>query len=161
MRRLVAVGVVVATLTLAASTADWALALAAGAIGALWLAGLWRGWPWVATIGLAGVVSLAALGAWRQMPTLAALTAACVGVIAWDLDGFARRLWAAGRVEARERLVRAHLRRLLVAAGLGWAAGALALGVRVRLSFGWALLLGLLAIACLWRVMAWVRGETP
>jgi thiosulfate reductase cytochrome b subunit len=84
--------------------------------------------------------------------TLAALAA-------WDLDHFERRLRTAQRVEAQGALIRAHLRRLSIVAGLGLTLGGIALSVQVEITFGWALLLGLLAFLALSGVIAFGQRE--
>jgi hypothetical protein len=50
-----------------------------------------------------------------------------------------------------------HLQRLAVVAGLGLGLGWLALGIRVQLSLGWAIILSLLAIIGLSRVLG-IKG---
>ena len=53
---------------------------------------------------------------------------------------------AAGRFDDAPGLERRHIRRLLVVAAIGGVLGAIGLGLRVRLSFGLALLLATLAM---------------
>ena len=67
-------------------------------------------------------------------------------LVAWDLDQFAQRMRVAGRVDGAPELERRHIRRLLIVAAIGGVLGAIGLGLRVRLSFGLALLLAALAM---------------
>lgn len=159
MKWLIAASIGLAALILAAAlSAAWPLAALALALGAIWLGGAWRGWRWAATLGLAGALGLGAVGALLRLPALALLTSACLALIAWDLDGFARRLAGASRAADADALTRAHVGRLLAVVAAAWALAAAAVSARVGLGFDWALLLGALAILGLWRVMRWRRA---
>jgi len=76
---------------------------------------------------------------WMLGGTVAAISA-------WDLDCFGRSLRAAQRVEGRYRLERNHLLWLLLVDLLGLLLAMAPLAVRLEIGFGWAMLLGLLAI---------------
>jgi len=73
-----------------------------------------------------------------------------VGVVAalaaWDLGHFARRLRGAGVITHPAELTHAHLRRLATVVATGLLLGGIALGIRVELTFGWAMLTAALAI---------------
>ena len=151
----------VATLALAISYAGQALWAGAGlsaAIGLLWLAGQWRGANWVADACLAGWVGLAAVGAWQGLAGGWMLLSVVAALAAWDLAHFAERLRGAGHVASRAELTRAHLTRLAIVAGIGFLLGGIALGVRLELTFGWALLVAALAIYSLSRLLGAGRG---
>ena len=81
------------------------------------------------------------------------LSGLIAALAAWDLHHFDMRLRAAGAIAPPEGLERAHLRRLALVAGAGLLFGAIALGVRFELTFGWALLVGALAIIGLSRLL--------
>jgi hypothetical protein len=160
VRLLAAASVIFAALALAAgyaANADRVGSALGVALGLLWLAGLWRGWGWVASPALACLAGLAALGALQGLSAAWMLAGAVAALAAWDLDRFARRLRAAGHVVGAADMARAHLRRLLLVAGLGLSIGGAALAVQVRLSFGWALLGGAIAILSLSRVFGFLR----
>ena len=89
---------------------------------------------------------MAAIGVWLALALPVLLASQVAALAAWDLDRFAQRLRGAWRVEAEALLMRAHLQRLLAVTGLRLVLSAVALGVQVPLSFGWALLLGAVAI---------------
>lgn len=157
------IGIALAVLVLAAGYAVralWPWALGSVAIGGLWVAGQQRGWGWTATPGMVGLVGLTAAGIFLGLPALWMLACATAALVAWDLSHFAQRLSEAGRVEDAAALQRAHLRRLLIVAGLGLLLGGIALIARVELGFGIALLLGLLAIVGLSRAVALMRSES-
>ncbi|HJZ48381.1 MAG TPA: hypothetical protein VKE41_14490 [Roseiflexaceae bacterium] len=124
----------------------WAGAGICGAIGLLWLAGHWRGWDWAADPCLAGWVGMAAFGAWHKVGAGWMLGGLVAALAAWDLAHFAERLRGAGLVLQRAELTRTHLRQLASILGAGLLLGSIALGVRIDLTFGWALLIGALAI---------------
>ena len=123
------------------------------AIGLLWLAGDWRGWDWVAEPCLAGWVGLAAFGAWWGVISGWMLLGVVAALAAWDLSHFAARLRDAGALTPPAELTRAHLRRLAIVAGAGLLLGGIALGIRVELTFGWAILAAALAIIGLSRLL--------
>ena len=129
-----------------AGQALWAGVGVAVAIGLLWLAGDWRGWDWTADACLAGWVGLAAFGAWQELPAGWMLIGLVAALAAWDLSHFAARLRDAGALTPPAELTRAHLRRLAVVAAAGLLLGGIALGIRVELTFGWAILAAALAI---------------
>ena len=138
-----------ATFTLALGYAGqslWAGVGAAVAIGLLWLAGDWRDWDWVADACLVGWVGLAAFGAWLGLTDGWMLLSVVAALTAWDLRHFAVRLRGAGAITPPAELTRDHLRRLVIVAATGLLLGGLAIGIRVELTFGWAILAAALAI---------------
>lgn len=150
-----------ATVTLALSYAGQGLWAGAGlcvALGVLWLGGKWRGADWAADPCLAGWVGLAAFGAWQGLPSGGSLLSVVAALAAWDLSHFAGRLRRAGHVERRAELERAHLGQLATVAAIGALLGAAALGLRLELTFGWALLVGGLTIYSLSRLIGAGRG---
>jgi hypothetical protein len=150
-----------ATLALALSYAGQALWAGAGlciAIGLLWLGGQWRGADWVAEPCLAGCAGLAAFGAWQERPAGWMLLGVVAALAAWDLGHFAGRLRRAGHVAQRPELIRAHLRQLTIVVAIGALLGAFALGLRIELTFGWALVVAGLAIYSLSRLIGAGRG---
>jgi hypothetical protein len=156
MRLLTLICAGLATLALALGYAGQALWAGAGlciAIGLLWLGGQWRGADWVADPCLAGWVGLAAFGAWQGLAAGVMLLGVGAALAAWDLGHFAERLQRAGRVAQRSELTRAHLRQLAIVEMIGALLGAIALGLRLELTFGWALLLAGLAIYSLSRLI--------
>lgn len=135
----------------------WVGVAAVLAGGALWLLGQLRALDWASSAALvmqavaaAVAVLLAVSGGWPVLGLVAAL-------VAWDLDQFAQRMRAAGRVDDAPGLERRHIRRLLVVAAIGAVLGAIGLGLRVRLSFGLALLLAALAMLGLSLVVGYIR----
>lgn len=139
------------------------------AVGALWLLGhlrtpgqphalvAQRALPWTSSAALVMLAAAAAVavliavgGGWPVLGLVAAL-------VAWDLDQFAQRMRAAGRVDGAPELERHHIRRLLVVAAIGGVLGAIGLGIRVRLSFELALLLAALAMVGLGLIVGYIR----
>lgn len=130
-----------------------------GALGLLWLIGQWRGWRWSASPGLIGLTGLAAWGVWAQLPAPWLLFGLVAALAAWDLAQFSQRLQQAHQVIGEAALIRVHLQRLLIMAGLSLLLGEIALAVRLDFNLGWALLLGLLLILGLSRVTNLIRRQ--
>jgi hypothetical protein len=125
----------------------------AAAVGLLWLVGEWRGWGWVTTAAFTLQVSLAAAGIMMGSAAAWMGAAVVIGVCAWSLGDFVRRAAPLAREAERPSLERRFLTRLLILAGASLALGAIALTVRVRLSFLPAVLLGALLVYGLIRVI--------
>jgi hypothetical protein len=159
----VGVSIGIATLLLALAYAmggRWIGTATSVALGCLWLVGLWRGWTGMEALGLIGAVGIAALGVWFALSTPVLLAGVVAALVAWDLDRFVRRTRNAGHVAEAAALTRAHLQWLLVVAGLGLALGAVAAGIQVPLSFGWALLLGMVVILGMSRAIRSLTRES-
>jgi len=138
----------------------WVGALVVLTLGLLWLLDQWRGWGWMASIALISFVGTAAVGLWLGLGSGWMLFGVAAALGAWDLDRFARRLRSVRHVAGRREVERCHLRRLLGVGGLGLGLGGLALGVKVELGFGTALLLGLLIVLGLSRAVGFLRRES-
>lgn len=135
----------------------WVGALAVLAAGLLWLLGQWRGLGWTSSALLvlqtaaAAVATLSAVGdGWSVLGLAAAL-------VAWDLDQFAQRMGAAGRVDDAAGQERLHIRRLMAVVGIGGLLAAIGLVAQVRLSFGVALLLAALMMLCMSLIIGTMR----
>ncbi len=137
----------------------WSLALLFAVLGALWGLGQWRGWTWVANMGLLLFVGGAAFGVWLGMGAVWMLVGVVAALSAWDLEHFARRLGAAGRIDRAWDLQRNHLLRLLMVDALGLVLGGVALSVRIPLGFGAAVLLAALAVFAMTRAIRFFRHQ--
>jgi hypothetical protein len=161
MRRLAFVAIGLATLLLAlayapSAVSSWAVVIGVG--GLLWLVGHERGWSWAGAMGLYSFLGATALGVWLGLPAGWMLLSAVVTLLAWDLDATALRLRGVANVQGEAQLVRSHLVRVLVVAGLGLLLGGLALSIRVDLSFWWALLLGMFVMLSLHHAVRFVQS---
>jgi hypothetical protein len=136
----------------------WEIARAGWLLGYGLLALVWLGrgeWQWAALAGMFGLLAVIAsfgrrawlaslnflvLGALSGIGTLwstwAALGSVLCGLIAWDVELFARRLEF---YEAPDVVMWAHLRRLGAIVLLSGALGATALSLTIALSFWWML----------------------
>jgi hypothetical protein len=139
---------------------EWGGVLASSGLGLLWITGLWQRWYWLADAGLIGFAGAAGWGIWLDLPAPWLLAGMVAALAAWDLARFARRLELPGRQTVnRAALVRAHLQRLGLAAGLGLLLGETALALTLGLNLGWALLLGLLAVLGLAGLIGLIRRQ--
>ena len=138
----------------------WFVAVPILILGAAWLAGWGRGWPWISSLGLALSTVGAAAGLLLGLGAGWMLAGLVAALAAWDLHHFSHTLEGVPRVDGEGSLERRHLLRLLVAVGLGALLAVVALGVRVTLGFGLVLLLGLVAILGLSQAVAYLRTES-
>ncbi len=143
---------------------QWALGLAALAVGIAWGGAHWRGWRWLPPVAFAALVALSAAGLWRQLPAAWLVVAVAAALAAWDLDSFAARLARFAPGPDHARLVKDHLVRLLLVVGAGIALGEVSLVIRLTLGLGVVMGLGLLAFLILTqaaRLLAGDGGEAP
>ena len=138
----------------------WFVALPILMLGVAWLAGQIRDWPWIAPLGLVVSTVAAAAGLLLGLGAGWMLAGLVAALAAWDLHHFSHTLEGVPRVEGARSLERRHLQRLLIAVGLGALLAVVALGVDVTLSFGFVLLLGLVAILGLSQAVAYLRTES-
>lgn len=116
---------------------------------------------WVVSLTAVLLASAAAVGAWMELYRWLLLIGLIAALSAWDLDAFARRLSSVDAVEQEQALKRRHLQRLLVVDALGLLLGVSALTVQIRLSFGLALVLALIALVGLSRALGFLgRGSS-
>ena len=134
-----------------------ALALLLG--GAVWLAGQWRRWMWLLAAGLAGVAAVSAAGLALGLPWGWMIAGAAGGLLAWDLAEFDHRLGLAAPSDDRRAIERRHLAWLGLTVGFGLVLAVVAGLIRLRLSFGWAALLALVAALATARLVSWLRRE--
>ena len=136
----------------------WSPLIIAG--GGLWWLGQRRRWGWTASVGLVFFTGAAAGGLWLDLAAGWALFGVVAALAAWDLDHFMQRLRDVGQVERARQFERRHLQRLFIVDGLGLFLATVALGVKIRLGFGAAFLLGLLAVLGLGRLIGFLRYES-
>lgn len=113
---------------------QWPWAELTGVLGIVALGTSSRRWSWPASVNLFMLLTVSGFAA--ALASLWALICVLFGLSAWDMELFVRRLERFPEIPAG--LVRRHLYQLSVICALSGAAGALALGVRLSLSFWWA-----------------------
>ena len=144
----------------------WSLTPLIVSVAGLWLFGLWRGWEWMASVGLVFFVGAAAGGIWQGLQAGWMLLGVVAALTAWDLHHYVQRLKniGCGDAPAEWRHVghnpeRRHLWRLLIVNGLGLLLATVAFGTKIRFNLGVAFLLGLLAVVGLSRAVGFLRRE--
>jgi hypothetical protein len=155
-KRVVTISIVAAALLPAigyAQSARWLGALLCVLVGAAWIAGARGNLGWAAAAGFLLLVGFSGFGALTGVPPGWGLAGVVAALAGWDLSAFAGRLARAGRVVDEALLWRAHLRRLALTLCAGAVLGALPLLVRFELSFGWLLVLGVVAVVALSRTI--------
>lgn len=119
----------------------------------LWAVGVSRRWDWVHTPALYLVFGGAAAGLFLDLNPVLLFAGAFLSLAGWDLANFSARLRLAGPGADAAGLQSRHFLRLGLALGFGAAAVLAALGLHLRLSFGWAAALSLLAALGLGRLV--------
>jgi hypothetical protein len=133
------------------------------AVGALWLLGHLRptgqlgALRWTSSAAFAMLVIGAAVAMWMSVWAGWPLLGLVAALATWDLDQFARQMRIAGRVDDGPGLERRHIQRLLIVAAIGCLLAAVGLVLRLRLSFGLALLLAALAMLGLSLIVGYMR----
>lgn len=117
---------------------EWLWGMLAGVFGAFSLVTSYGRWSWPVSLNFLVLLSVAGLVA-LTLSAWGALLSVVVGLLAWDIELFVRRLEPFAEIPPL--IVRAHLTRLGLIALVSVLLGAVALTAALSLSFGWALLL--------------------
>ncbi len=127
---------------------QWLGLTGAVSLGIVWLAGTISGRHWLAGWCLALFTILSALVVLFAASAPLVLFGMCAALLAYDSSLFAQRLLAA-LPDQRSTLEQAHIRRMLLLAGLSLLVGQLALLIRLQLSFFWLFIVGIAAALAL------------
>jgi hypothetical protein len=138
----------------------WIPAAVVLVVGALWVLGERAGWSWISWPMVVLFAGAAAVGALLSLNHILLLIGLIAALSAWDLDHLARQLDRVDAVEHESAMKRRHLLRLLAVDGLGLLFAVVALLVEIRLSFGLALVLGLVALLGLSCALRFFRRES-
>jgi hypothetical protein len=115
-------------------------------VGLVWLLSQWRGWVWVASLGIFVFITAAGMGVWIGLSPILMAFSVLGSLMAWDLAGFSQRLRGAAPEDNLRRLEKEHLLRSASLGGAGLVLILLALFIHVRISFGWMILLALAGV---------------
>ena len=155
----VSIGVATFGLALACAVyALWVVAAIAIVVGLIWAIGQWYNVAWAAPIGFAVFVVLIAYGVWANVPASWMLGNMIAALAAWDLQIFRNSLQEVERIDAAGGLVRVHLLRVLIVAGLSLLLGALGLSIVLDIGMTWIMLIGILAALGLSQTLKFLRG---
>jgi hypothetical protein len=123
------------------------------------MVGHFKGWKWHASVMFTLFIGASAIGLWLNLSQWLILFGVVGTTSAWDLDHFSQRIKYAGLVVDRPKLEKCHIERLLVVNFFGQFLGSIALTVKIKLGFGAALLLAMIAVIGLSRVMIFLKGK--
>lgn len=126
-------------------------------IGLLWLLSQWRRLDWAASLGMLIFTGASALGVWVGLSPFLLAISVLGSLLAWDLADFSRRLRRAAPEDNLRLLEKQHLMRLAGVGGLSLALTLAALIVHLQISFGWLLLLAIVAILGLLQLVKRLR----
>ena len=129
-------------------------------IGGIWLVGVWYARSWLTTVGLVGVVLGTAVAGLLGLSPVLLLTGIALTLFAWTLGNIGQRLVAVSDVRDERELIKTHLQWAGGVIGLGWFLGMIALSAQFALSFGWALVSGILVVFTLSRFVDRLQQET-
>ncbi len=129
-------------------------------LGILWIVGHFKGWKWQASVMFTLFIGASAIGLWLNLSQWLILLGVVGTISAWDLDHFSQRIKYAGLVVEKSKLEKCHIERLLVVNFFGLFLGSIALTLKIKLGFGAALLLAMIAVLGLNRVMIFLKGKT-
>jgi hypothetical protein len=126
-------------------------------LGILWLVAVQREWQWVTTIALIGFVVGAAFAALKGfLPGLMLVVLVAV-LSAWDLVSMLARFGRVKKEAVEGGIERRHLYRLAAVDGIGLLLGSAGLLLKLNLSFGVELLLGLVVAIGLSQLILYLR----
>ncbi len=131
----------------------WLGATAALAVGLWGWFGAERKWDWASDLFLVGVMVLVTLGTLAQLPSFLLLFALLGALAAWDLGRFVQRLRNAPLNSVLPAMEERHLSLLILAIALGGTLSAAGLIIRVPLSFGLTLFLGMALVVLIERTI--------
>lgn len=105
--------------------------------------------PFIDNFAMFLFFSMAAWGIWQGLPAWLMLVVTLLTLASWDLGRFSYRMVDVIDEPAALRMEQTHLKRLGFTLAAGLFIGILPLWVRIPLDFGWALVLGLIAMIAL------------
>jgi len=124
----------------------WVLSCIPISLAVLWLLGMRHKARWLVNFVLLAYFSAAVAVSILGTSALWLVTGVSSLLLAWDLQYLTWRAQPAARIEAEERIVQRHLGRVAAVCALGLLLSLAALLLRLRLGFGFIVLLSLLAI---------------
>jgi hypothetical protein len=139
------------------SSFGWAYAVGSALIALLWLAAELRGWGWFSHVGFAILSAAAGLGVFLGVELVWMLAGAVFALTAWDMSAFTRRLKTAAADDRISDLESRHFLWLSVIAGVSFLAGISTQVIRLKLAFGWGVLLAVLSVAALSQLVSWLK----
>lgn len=98
------------------------------------------------TIVFLGIVVGASAGSFNGLPVWSMLLVVVFGVFYWDLDALIQRMKRVDHSDELQMVELEHLRRLVIAGGIGIAASLPGLFLQVKINLFWAIVLGLVII---------------
>ena len=129
------------------------------AIGLFWFFALYQKWTWGPSVCVFGLLLFASI--LHSVAEIWLFTCLLACLIAWNLSYFLFDIQISDLIHQKDIIVMDHLKRLGTVAGLSvifiWISSVLRLG----LSFGLVLVLGLILIFVLSRAILMVRESTP
>lgn len=152
----VSINIVALVISIAGKPHALPLLVGVGLIGLLWMAAITKRWAWANHLSFLGLVGVATLAMWLEMPTVGLVVGAGCSLVAWDLTDFQRRLDHAAQDDDIRPIEHRHVGLIFLVTVAGLVLSGLALVTQLEISFGWIFLAGLLGGLGLWGLATWV-----
>jgi hypothetical protein len=127
--------------------------------GIVWVVGLVLRWDWVPALGMFAAYAAAAVGFFLDPLPEFFIPAALLALLSWDLADFHRRLRKGSPEDDIDILEKHHLLRLFALALLGGGLSFFALKLDLKPSFGWMIILMVIAVWGIAQVVKWLSKQ--
>jgi len=123
----------------------------------LWTIALRQERQWGKNAGLYLIVLISVLAAWLGLNRYLLLFNIIFTMISWDISTFITNLNRTENIPKEKKLINAHISRLAIVSTLAFVLAISSFLLEFNISFGWALVLGLILIIALSRTIGLVR----
>ena len=138
---------------------SFSLAALATVLMSVWWVGISFSWRWLHGLELLAFWGLTVVGVMLEVGVIWLAFGLVAALTAWELGSFSRRMAAYPPSDDLEQIARGHHLRLLLVSMTSIGLIAAALGLQLRLPFGWAFVLALLALIGFSQVVGYLRGS--
>lgn len=124
----------------------WYISVIFISLAAVWIIAAARTWDWVPS-GLFALFTISAgAGFYFSVEFHWLILGLLFALFAWDLQALSRRYDRAGLIIDESKSTFRHIRRLIIFEVLGLVLAIIAISSRIRMGFGWLVLLALIAV---------------
>ncbi len=128
-------------------------------IASFWALSQWRTWAWGNPLSFGFYCLVIAVGVWQDVSVVWLLLGIASSIVSWDLSHLIARGKRVEKIIDQGEMIKRHFLRLGGVLVIGLGLCLLALNLHLTITFGWALILGLLMFLALSRVISFLRSE--